>query len=184
MYSGPIEGSHLIAKDGYYDGHVSPSPPNDMTAERKDERRYRLNLTHPYHESLKLPCKHGVNLHPHNTSFNNPLVWTPSQVFIGDIGYHKRPHGSFVRLFSAFDPEATSTVHGKHPPPLKPVPTGSLVQSGKRNIFQRGLRRFGNFLRPSTRPVHESRRYSFLLRAGHKRSMLVAESTVYVRPDW
>ncbi len=135
VYPGPIEGSHLTAKDRYYDGYVSPSPRNDMTAERRDERRYRLNLTHPYHESLKLPCKHGVNLHPHNTSLNNPLVWTPSQVFIGDIGYHKRPHGSFVRLFSAFD-------------------------------------------------VHESRRYSFLLRTGHKRSMVVAESTVYVRPHW
>lgn len=159
VYSGPIEGSHLIAReDAVRDGYVSPAPPDDITAERRDERRYRLTLTHPYHESLKL------------------ALWTPSQVFIGDVGYHKRPHGSFVRLFSAFDPDGTSTVHGRHPLPLKPVPTGNLLQD-KRNLFQRGLQWFGSLLRPSSRNI--ARRYDFLLRAGHKRSLLVAESTVY-----
>ena len=181
VYSGPIEGSLLIARnDAVRDGYVSPAPPDDITAERRDERRYRLTLAHPYHESLKLACESSV--FPTRLMYRSitQSVWTPSQVFIGDVGYHKRPHGSFVRLFSAFDPDSTSTVHGRHPPPLKPVPTGNLLQD-KRNIFQRGLQWFGSFLRPSMRNI--ARRYDFLLRAGHKRSLLVAESTVYVSPD-
>ncbi|KAF8334168.1 uncharacterized protein EI90DRAFT_3015196 [Cantharellus anzutake] len=165
VYSGPMEHSHLISRDDApRDGYVSPVPCDENVAERKDERRYRLNLNHPYHESLKLP------------------LWTPSQVYIGDVGYHKRPHGSFVRLFSAFDPDGTFVTHGQHPPALKPVPTGTLVHD-KRNILQRGLQWFGSILRPTTgqtdTPRTIARQYSFLLRAEHHRSMIVAESTTY-----
>lgn len=130
---------------------------------------------------------------------------------IGDVGYHKRPAGSFVRLFNAFDPAATGTSHHVSPlPPLRSVQIGTQTQQ-KRSAVLRGWDYFydtflrsapippksptviveeGSGARPSTdkenpdvggdKSKNVTRRYDFLLRAGHRRAMLVAESTTYV----
>ena len=108
------------------------------------------------------------------------------------MGYYRRPQGTFVRLFSAFDPVGTATSHGKHLPPLTGVQTGS-QSTEKRNVLQRGFDWFGGFLRspkPRASSVDSSsgingegevsRKYDFVLRSGHKRAMVVAESTIYV----
>jgi len=123
-------------------------------------------------------------------------------VKIGDVGYYRRPQGTFVRLFSAFDPVGTATSHGKHLPPLTGVQTGS-QSTEKRNVLQRGFGWFGGILRPpkpkgssaesssgSNREGEVCRKYDFVLRSGHKRAMVVAESTIYVSlascvlPEW
>lgn len=118
-------------------------------------------------------------------------MWTPSEIKIGDVGYHKRPHGSFVRLFNAFDPVGTATAHGKPLPPLTHVLTGTQTDE-RRTVLQRGIDWFGGFLRspipknsnedsdPVERPREVSRKYDFVLHAKHKRAIVVAESTIYV----
>ena len=123
----------------------------------------------------------------------SPSVWTPSDVKIGDVGYHRRPQGSFVRLFNAFDPVGSATSHGEQLPPLTGVQTG-YQSAEQRGMLRRGFDWVGGFLRTpkpkspsstdnnngSTSEREVSRKYDFILRSGHKRAMIVAESTVYV----
>jgi hypothetical protein len=114
-------------------------------------------------------------------------VWTPSIILLGDVGYHKRPQGSFVKLFNAFDPSGTATSYGKTIPPLGHVSSATQNEE-QRSILKRGIDWVGGFLKSpmakggqaSTKPREVSRKYDFRLRARHKRAMLVAEATKYV----
>ena len=155
-------------------------------------------LIHPYHTSLNLPREWHILVPPACTKTKSrPLniVWTPSPIQIGDVGYHKRPSGSFVKLFNAFDPVGTATSHSKVLAPLIGVQTATQTDT-RRTFLQRGLSWVGGFLKSptpkgmspvdsGTPPSREvARKYDFLLRAGHKRSMLVAEATTYVRDSF
>ncbi|KAG7443814.1 kinase-like protein [Guyanagaster necrorhizus] len=130
-----------------YDGYDSPP-----VAEARDERRYRLLLTHEFHPSLTLP------------------LWTPSQVYLGAVGYLQKPEGAFVTLFNCVNPEKSPDEH--------PVGMSSVHGYGEVTVQihrpdQRSAAQKDAF--PST----SSRRYSHPLRAGHKTAFLHTETTVY-----
>jgi len=137
-------------------------------AELRNERRYRLLLSHEFHPSLTLP------------------LWSPSPVSLGAVGYLSKPSGAFVTIFNCFTPEKSAkgvlktlpSVHG-----YGQVTTGSQRQD-KRNAAQRGLDAIAGLLTFKTKsegPISQSvsRRYSFPLRTGHKAAYLCTETTMY-----
>ncbi|KAF9069993.1 hypothetical protein BDP27DRAFT_1362916 [Rhodocollybia butyracea] len=150
-----------------YDGYDSPPPENDLIAEARNERRYRLLLAHEFHPSLTLP------------------LWSPAPVSLGAIGYLSKPKGEFVTLLNAFHPHKSAntlskglaSVHG-----YGKLSTGSQRQD-KRNAAQRGLDAIAGLLtfkgRSGSVSKSVSRRYSFPLRAGHKTAHLCTETTMY-----
>ncbi|KIM89640.1 hypothetical protein PILCRDRAFT_191889 [Piloderma croceum F 1598] len=81
--SEPSPSSALDEPQVDFDGYESPPPPNDQSADIRDERHYRLLLTHDFHPSLTLP------------------LWTPSPISLGAV---ERAGGSFVTLFNSFSP--------------------------------------------------------------------------------
>ncbi|KAI0820557.1 hypothetical protein BC628DRAFT_1397178 [Trametes gibbosa] len=147
--------------------HVSPPPPDEYAQTLRDERRYRMLLQHEFHPSLTLP------------------LWTPSQVPIGAVGYHRKATGGeFVTLFNSFDPAKSSNGLARDIPSLYGygrVSQGSQRQD-KRNVAQRGMDLINSWL-SSTRSgrgeVKYSRRYSSPLRAGHKTAHMFSEATNY-----
>ncbi|KAF7376375.1 Protein kinase domain-containing protein [Mycena sanguinolenta] len=158
--------SHLLL--GSRDGHESPSPADDHMSELRNERRYRLLLSHEFHPSLTLP------------------LWSPSPVSLGAVGYLSKPSGAFVTIFNCFTPEKSAkgvlktmpSVHG-----YGKVTTGSQRQD-KRNAAQRGLDAIAGLLTFKTKsegPISQSvsRRYSFPLRTGHKAAYMCTETTMY-----
>ena len=68
-------------------------------------------------------------------------LWSPAFVALGAVGYHSKPHGSFVTLFNSFKPMETSNGVAEGIPSLYGY--GKVVQGSqridKRNIAQRGL---------------------------------------------
>src|SRR4051812_42188409 len=104
------------------------------------------------------------------------VVWSPSAVLIGDVCYLNKPRGDFIRLFNAFDPIGTSSIaEGQPLPPLASVPTG-IQQDHKRSAASRGFDWAAAFLpfRRKDGAIKEQsvlRRYSFRLRAGHRRAI-------------
>ncbi|KAJ6500147.1 hypothetical protein C8R47DRAFT_284025 [Mycena vitilis] len=159
--------NHLLL--GNRDGNESPPPVDDRMAELRNERRYRLLLSHEFHPSLTLP------------------LWSPSPVSLGAVGYLSKPSGAFVTIFNCFTPEKSAkgllkslpSVHG-----YGQVTTGSQRQD-KRNAAQRGLDAIAGLLTfKSTKnegPIAQSvsRRYSFPLRTGHKAAYVCTETTMY-----
>ncbi|KAJ7268729.1 hypothetical protein B0H12DRAFT_64026 [Mycena haematopus] len=158
--------SHLLL--GNQDGHESPSPADGPMSELRNERRYRLLLSHEFHPSLTLP------------------LWSPSPVSLGAVGYLSKPSGAFVTIFNCFTPEKSAksvlktmpSVHG-----YGQVTTGSQRQD-KRNAAQRGLDAIAGLLTFKTKtegPISQSvsRRYSFPLRTGHKAAYICTETTMY-----
>ncbi|KAE9407480.1 hypothetical protein BT96DRAFT_933245 [Gymnopus androsaceus JB14] len=106
-----------------YDGYDSPPPANELLAEARNERRYRLLLVHDFHPSLTLP------------------LWTPTPIALGAIGYLSKPKGEFITLFNAFHPQKSDSTLAKDLPSVHgygKVSTGSQRQD-KRNAAQRGL---------------------------------------------
>ncbi|KAJ3800619.1 hypothetical protein GGU11DRAFT_676882 [Lentinula aff. detonsa] len=148
-----------------YGGYDSPPPVNDLIAEARNERRYRLLLVHDFHPSLTLP------------------LWSPAPVALGSVGYLSKPKGEFVTLFNAFYPQNSDvspvrclpSVHG-----YGKFSTGSQRQD-KRNAAQRSLDAVAGLLTLKGRGgnISVSRRYSYPLRAGHKTAHLCTERTMY-----
>ncbi|KZT21885.1 hypothetical protein NEOLEDRAFT_1072805 [Neolentinus lepideus HHB14362 ss-1] len=154
-------------------GYVSPLPPDEVIAETKNERRYRMLLQHEFNPNLTLP------------------LWTPTKVSLGDVGYLSKPSGHFVTLFNAYDPVNTS---GNALAGMRALETYGTVKRGtqkqdKRTVAQRGWEVIQGFL-PSRRsndssPQSVTRRYTFQLRTEHKTAYLCTETTVYryLEPD-
>jgi len=95
------------------------------------------------------------------------------------VGYLRKPGGRFVTLFNAFNPSQTKDAIS----PMKPVVTG-IQRHDTRTMAQRGLDMIKEGLltfrsHSETYSTNVARRYSFPLRAGHRRALLVAETTVY-----
>ncbi|PPR04893.1 hypothetical protein CVT26_012713 [Gymnopilus dilepis] len=144
-------------------GYESPPPENDLVAETKDERRYRMLLTHEYHPSLTLP------------------LWTPSQVELGAVGYLSRPKGEFVTLFNAYEPrksdqrriQSLPSVHGygSVKDDVQRLPKKTITQKAFDMIV--GSLTFRN----SSEAI--VRRPTFPLKAGHKAAYLYTEITEY-----
>ena len=95
-------------------GYDSPSPVDHVTAERRNERRYRFYLAES-NRTMSSPVSppHNTTEHPIHLSFTTPL-WSPSHVQIGDVGYLSKPYGHYVTLLNVFDPVGSSNgvVHG------------------------------------------------------------------------
>ncbi|KAF9462806.1 hypothetical protein BDZ94DRAFT_1260375 [Collybia nuda] len=151
-----------------YEGYDSPPPADERLAEIRNERRYRMLLSHQFHPSLTLP------------------LWGPSPVSLGAVGYLSKPDGSFVTLFNALNPEKCVNPAVKSLPSVYGygrVSSGSQRQD-KRNAAQRGLDAFVGLLTFKSKgdghsPQNVGRRYSFPLRAGHKSAYMCTETTMY-----
>ncbi|KAK0472502.1 hypothetical protein IW261DRAFT_1343551, partial [Armillaria novae-zelandiae] len=144
-----------------YDGYDSPPVADKRIAEARDERRYRLLLTHKFHPSLTLP------------------LWTPSQVYLGAVGYLQKPEGAFVTLFNCVNPEKSPYGHPAGMPSVYGYGkvTAQSQRLDQRSAAQRGFDAFTNIFRKNDGV--SSRRYSHPLRAGHKTAFLYTETTVY-----
>ncbi|KAG6819733.1 hypothetical protein H0H93_009207 [Arthromyces matolae] len=150
---------------GGYDSSVLQ---DERTKLMRDERRYRLLLSHPFHPSLTLP------------------LWEPSPIELGAVGYLSKPEGKFITLFSSFAPEKDTVAAVQGLPSLYGygrVASGNQRQD-RRNVAQRGYDAFVGLLTfkgkagaLSSQSV--TRRYSFPLRAGHKAAHMFTESTMY-----
>ncbi|KAF8060214.1 hypothetical protein FPV67DRAFT_1513824 [Lyophyllum atratum] len=148
-------------------GYESPAPGDQRIAMMRDERRYRLLLSHSFHPSLTLP------------------LWTPSPVLLGAVGFLSKPAGMFVTLFDSLHPERSEEEVTRGLPSLYGygrVTTGGQRQD-KRNAAQRGLDAVVGLLtsrgRSGVVSQSVSRRYSFPLRAGHKTAHMCTETTMY-----
>lgn len=144
-----------------YDGYDSPPVSDKRIAEARDERRYRLLLIHKFHPSLTLP------------------LWTPSQVYLGAVGYLQKPEGAFVTLFNCVNPEKSPEGHPAGMPSVYGYGkvTAQSQRLDQRSATQRGFDAFTNIFRKND--SISSRRYSHPLRAGHKTAFLYTETTVY-----
>jgi hypothetical protein len=150
-----------------------PSPSNEEIMERRNERRYRMLLTHEYHPSLVLP------------------LWSPTHVELGDVGYLSKPDGKFIRLFNCFDSPGSLQPGGNGIPSLlrTKVQRSSKTQE-KRTMVQVGVELAQDlahnlFSSISTntrdRPPSDNvaRRYSYPLHKDHRAAFLCAETTTY-----
>ncbi|KAF9023560.1 hypothetical protein BDZ89DRAFT_1069806 [Hymenopellis radicata] len=143
------------------DDYESPPAINATISDTRDERRYRLLLSHKFHPSLTLP------------------LWSPSLIHLGAVGYLHKPEGTFVTLFNAINP--SKSPENQHPNTLPSVHGyGSVsAQSSRydqRNAAQRGFDAITGIFR---RPDGPSTRYTHHLRAGHKTAFMYTESTSY-----
>ncbi|KAK7005721.1 kinase domain-containing protein [Favolaschia claudopus] len=158
--------NHLLLSSR--DGSDSPAPQDHGMSELRNERRYRLLLSHEFHPSLTLP------------------LWSPSPVSLGAVGYLSKPSGAFVTIFNCLTPEKSATGVLKSMPSVLgygQVTTGYQRQD-KRNAAQRGFDAIAGLLtfKPKSEgPISQnvSRRYSFPLRTGHKAAYLCTETTMY-----
>lgn len=151
-----------------HEGCDSSPPEDEIMAERKNERMYRIMLSHQFHSSLTLP------------------LWNPTLVELGAVGYLSKLTGTFVTLFTAFHPEESSngSVQG-----MASLYGYGHVKKGsqrldERNVAQRGLDAFVGLLTFRGRsggPISQSvsRRYSFPLRMGHKTAHMCMGTTQY-----
>lgn len=134
--------------------------------EARNERRYRMSLTHRYHHSLSL------------------ALWDPVPVAVGAVGYALKPNGSFVTLFNAINPTEIDDPRVQSMPSIAgygSAPIGS-HRHATRNAALRGLDAVVGFLNSGKRDdpsPNFSRRASLPLRAGHKVAYMYTESTEY-----
>ncbi|KAF8975500.1 hypothetical protein BDQ17DRAFT_1441497 [Cyathus striatus] len=145
----------------------SPVPHDERMAMQRNERRYRLLLEHPFHQSLTLP------------------LWSPTSVELGAVGYLSKPEGSFVTLFNAFSPHVASH------PGVRTLPSvygyGTVKKGSqkvdRRTLAQRGVDKIAGWLtfkkQGDVTSHNVSRRVSFPLKAGHKVAVLYTELTDY-----
>ncbi|KAH6893995.1 TKL/TKL-ccin protein kinase [Coprinopsis sp. MPI-PUGE-AT-0042] len=132
-----------------------------------DERRYRLLMTHEFHESLVVP------------------LWHPSSVSLGAVGYLSKPRGEFITLFNALSPQASDHPLAKGLPSIHGYGKVEEGMQGldKRSITQKGWDSIVGLL--SRKQDHKNgdtpiiRRYTFPLRAGHVSAHLCTQTTEY-----
>ncbi|RDB18261.1 Dual specificity protein kinase splA [Hypsizygus marmoreus] len=168
LTDGELQDMAMIVPHPAFEGYESAPPVDDRIAMMRDERRYRLLLSHQFHPSLTLP------------------LWSPSHVALGAVGYLSKPTGSFVTLFNSFKPEKSTEHEARGLPSLHGYGrvTSGTQRQDKRNAAQRGLDAFVGLLTfrnkgDGTVSQSVSRRYSFPLRAGHKTAHMCTESTMY-----
>ncbi|KAF7315430.1 Protein kinase domain-containing protein [Mycena indigotica] len=151
------------------DGNASPPPVDERRAKFRNERRYRLLLSHEFHPSLTLP------------------LWKPSPISVGAVGYLSKPEGTFVTILNCFSPDKSAegdlrglpSIHG-----YGKVAVGGHRQD-KRNAAKRGFDAIAGLLtfkrgsEGSSVSQSVSRRYSYPLRSGHKTAYLCTETTMY-----
>jgi hypothetical protein len=100
------EGASITVGD--LDGYESPAPVDEITGRIKNERRYRLLLTHDHHPSREFFDISSIPFCvPHILSVTLPL-WSPTPVYLGAVGYLSKPEGRFITLFNAYDPPKSS----------------------------------------------------------------------------
>ncbi|KII83772.1 hypothetical protein PLICRDRAFT_95753 [Plicaturopsis crispa FD-325 SS-3] len=152
--------------DHAFEGYESPPPPDEHGKDRRNERRYRMLLTHDYHPSLTLP------------------LWHPAPVALGAVGFLSKPKGEFVTLFNSFDPSKSSNGFAKGMPSVfgygPRIKQGSQLQD-KRTAVQKGFDALHGLFRSSSSAsnLNTGRRYSYPLRAGHKCAYICVETTTY-----
>jgi hypothetical protein len=123
-----------------FDDLASPPPESDIQAQVRNERRYRLLLTHEYHPSRTFNPSIISSIFPpkrHLVTVSLP-VWEPTPIDLGAVGYLSKPRGAFITLFNAFQPNrcpldairGLSSIEG-----YGRVDTGSERKSKKTNLF-------------------------------------------------
>ncbi|KAF8957169.1 hypothetical protein BDZ97DRAFT_1707220 [Flammula alnicola] len=145
------------------DGYDSPPPMDERVAQIRNERRYRLLLTHDHNPSLTLP------------------LWQPTPVELGAVGYLSKPEGIFVTLFNAFNPRASDH------PGIQSLPSiygygaakDGIQRLPKKTVAQKALDMIIGSLTFRNTAQSIVRRVSFPLKAGHKAAYLYTESTEY-----
>ena len=90
-----------------FDGYESPPPVDERTAQTKNERRYRLLLTHEYNASRMFIVIYPLTVFLPLLSVVLPL-WSPTPVELGAVGYLSKPRGEFITLFNAYSPVTSS----------------------------------------------------------------------------
>ena len=130
-------------------GYKSPPPLDERASMMRDERRYRLNLNHSFHQSRESPQCSSVlfEIQFFFDTVTLPL-WAPSHVELGAVGYLSKPSGFFVTLFNSLSPEEATVEAARGLPSLYgygKVTTGSQRQD-KRNVALRGLDAMIGFL--------------------------------------
>ncbi|KAJ8507429.1 hypothetical protein ONZ45_g10193 [Pleurotus djamor] len=141
----------------HYEGYDTPPPLEERLKQIRNERRYRMLLTHDFHPSLTLP------------------LWNPSPVALGAVGYLMKPQGSFVTLFNATNPLNSAGLDMASLKGYGDFTTGK-QRDNKRHLPQRVLDSLTNIFKSSNEHV---RKYTFPLRAGHRHAYLCAETTQY-----
>lgn len=161
--SGRSSGEHnvyIISDDGY----DSPPPIDERIAEMKNERRYRLLLTHAFHPSLTLP------------------LWDPSPVELGAVGYLSKPSGRFITLFNANNPR------GSDHPGIRSLPsilgygqaTEGVQRLPKKTVTQLAIDMIvGSLTFRNSSSENIAKRLPFDLKAGHKAAYLYTDTTEY-----
>lgn len=142
-----------------YEGYDSPPPIDARLAEMRNERRYRMLLTHEHHSSR-------TSVKPFYYSLCLPVfrivvlpLWSPSLVNVGSVGFLSKPKGEFVTLFSALRPLADAgaprlgSIEG-----FGAVKLGSYTQQ-LRSATQRGLDRIAGILAFNKRSPDGSTQY-------------------------
>ncbi|KAF9523670.1 hypothetical protein CPB83DRAFT_862451 [Crepidotus variabilis] len=156
------DSGHIKVVD--FDGYESPPPTDERAAAVKNERRYRLLLTHDYHPSLTLP------------------LWEPTPVDLGAVGYLSRPSGEFVTLFNAYRPVNSSHPSIQRLPSIEGYgrPSLGLQRQDRRTVTQKAFDLFnGGSLSFKNSSKQVARRYPFALKNGHKVAYLCTEITQY-----
>lgn len=127
----------------------SPPPADEIAAQRKNERRYRLCLQHDFNPSRGFSLL--IVLWPFAHVFAQIVklpLWEPSPVELGAVGYLSRPSGSFVTLFNSFNPQKSSAGKCEGMPSLYGY--GSVSKGSqrimRRSAAQRGLDVIQGFL--------------------------------------
>lgn len=146
--SGGSLSSVLEEQGPAFDGYESPPPATDMIAEMRNERRYRLLLTHDFHPSRAFLYFFFALFMLTCGTVTLPL-WTPTRIRLGAVGYLDKPSGEFITLFNSFDPVQSSNIDV-----IKDLPSlfgyGRVsrheLRQDKRNAAQRGLDALSGFL--------------------------------------
>jgi len=116
--------------------------------EARNERRYRMSLTHRYHHSCTYFSAHGSFYHVHKRISVSLALWDPIPVAVGAVGYVIRPSGTFITLFNAINPMETDDPRVKSMPSIAgygKTPIGN-HRHATRNAALRGLDAVVGFL--------------------------------------
>jgi len=116
--------------------------------EARNERRYRMSLTHRYHHSCGYFFAHDSSYRVHRRTSVSLALWDPVPVAVGAVGYAVRPSGTFMTLFNAINPTETDDPRVKCMPSIAgygKAPIGN-HRHATRNAALRGLDAVVGFL--------------------------------------